>query len=103
MGATTRSSWAGWSMAASPATPGRCCSIAASTTAWPTGSRSPGAVTGNPRPSDLAKHNAAAFQLEDVVDRYHLRTPYPSTLAPFLRDLAVPRGGPVLELGCGTG
>ncbi len=60
-------------------------------------------MTDNARPADLTKHNAAAFQLEDVVARYHFRTPYPSTLAPFLRDLAGPRGGPVLELGCGTG
>lgn len=55
------------------------------------------------RPPQLSRHNAAAFQLEDVVEQYHLRTPYPSSLAPFLRDLAVPPKDSVLELGCGTG
>jgi SAM-dependent methyltransferase len=59
---------------------------------------------GNPaRPPGWSKHNAAAFQLSDVVEQYHLRAPYPSTLAPFLLKLAVPRGGLVLELGCGNG
>jgi SAM-dependent methyltransferase len=55
------------------------------------------------RPAHLSAHNAAAFQLRDVVDAYHLRTPYPSTLTPFLLSLARPPGGAVLELGCGTG
>jgi SAM-dependent methyltransferase len=55
------------------------------------------------RPPSWSDHNAAAFQLEDVVEQYHLRAPYPSTLAPFLLKLATPQGGPVLELGCGPG
>jgi SAM-dependent methyltransferase len=55
------------------------------------------------RPPQLTRHNAEAFQLRSVVDAYHLRTPYPPALTPFLLDLATPRGGPVLELGCGTG
>jgi SAM-dependent methyltransferase len=55
------------------------------------------------RPPSWSEHNAAAFQLDDVVEQYHLRAPYPSTLSPFLRDLALPPSGAVLELGCGTG
>ncbi|MEX2227158.1 MAG: class I SAM-dependent methyltransferase [Dehalococcoidia bacterium] len=55
------------------------------------------------RPAHLNDYNAAAFQLRDVVDAYHLRTPYPESLPPFLLSLAVPAGGRVLELGCGTG
>jgi SAM-dependent methyltransferase len=37
------------------------------------------------------------------VEGYHLRTPYPSALAAFLQGLMTPRGGNVIELGCGTG
>lgn len=55
------------------------------------------------RPPSWSEQNAAAFQLDDVVEHYYLRAPYPSTLSPFLRDLAVPSTGAVLELGCGTG
>ena len=55
------------------------------------------------RPPSWSEYNAAAFELDDVVAQYHLRPPYPSTLAPFLRGLAMPRNGAVLELGCGTG
>ena len=55
------------------------------------------------RPPSWSEQNAAAFQLDDVVEQYQLRAPYPSTLSPFLRDLALPAGGAVLELGCGTG
>jgi SAM-dependent methyltransferase len=55
------------------------------------------------RPPGWNEHNAAAFQLDDVVEHYHLRAPYPSTLIPFLQGLAVRPGGAVLELGCGTG
>jgi SAM-dependent methyltransferase len=54
------------------------------------------------RPAHLTQHNAAAFQLASVVDAYHLRTPYPPELAPFLLGL-MPTRGAVLELGCGTG
>ena len=57
----------------------------------------------NERPPSWSVHNAAAFQLDDVVEHYHLRSPYPSSLFPFLLELAVTKGGPVLELGCGTG
>jgi SAM-dependent methyltransferase len=55
------------------------------------------------RPPSWSEQNAAAFQLDDVVELYCLRAPYPSTLSPFLRALASPPGGAVLELGCGTG
>lgn len=55
------------------------------------------------RPAHLTPHNAAAFQIEGVVDRYHLRTPYTPELAPFLLGLMRPARGRVLELGCGTG
>jgi SAM-dependent methyltransferase len=60
-------------------------------------------MTPHARPPAWNEHNASAFQLADVVDNYHLRPPYPSTLAPFLLDLVPPRSGAVLELGCGTG
>jgi SAM-dependent methyltransferase len=60
-------------------------------------------TTSNDRPPSWSVHNAAAFQLDDVVENYHLRSPYPSTLAPFLLALAVTPGAAVLELGCGTG
>lgn len=56
-----------------------------------------------PRPAHLTAHNAAAFQIQGVVDRYHLRTPYTRELAPFLLGLMRPAHGRVLELGCGTG
>ena len=54
------------------------------------------------RPAHLTAHNAASFQLASVVDAYHLRTPYPPELAPFLVGL-MPARTVVLELGCGTG
>lgn len=56
-----------------------------------------------PRPAQLTAESAAAFQLGGVVENYHLRTPYPPELAPFLLDLMAQRDGSVLELGCGTG
>lgn len=55
------------------------------------------------RPAQLTRTNAEAFQLPSVVAAYHLRTPYPAATFPFLLQLAQPLGGPVLELGCGTG
>lgn len=60
-------------------------------------------MRGPRRPAHWSEHNASAFQLAGVVENYHLRAPYPSSLAPFLSSLAAPRGGRVLELGCGTG
>ncbi len=53
------------------------------------------------RPAQLTAENAAAFQVPSVVDGYHLRPPYPPEVAGFLVDLSA--GGPVLDLGCGTG
>jgi SAM-dependent methyltransferase len=55
------------------------------------------------RPPSWSQHNAAAFQLDDVVEHYHLRSPYPSSLARFLLGLAAPEHVRVLELGCGPG
>ena len=55
------------------------------------------------RPPSWSEENAAAFELDDVVEHYSLRAPYPPTLSGFLLDLAVPATGAVLELGCGTG
>jgi SAM-dependent methyltransferase len=60
-------------------------------------------MTSRDRPPSWNEHNASAFQLADVVNNYHLRPPYPPSMFRFLLDLATPRGGPVLELGCGTG
>jgi SAM-dependent methyltransferase len=57
----------------------------------------------NKRPANWSEENAAAFQLADVVAHYHLRAPYPLTLAPFLLTLGRPARGAVLDLGCGTG
>ena len=56
-----------------------------------------------PRPRSWSPQNAAAFTLPGVVERYHLRAPYPSNLVPFLLGLVAPGGGALLELGCGTG
>ncbi|TAK71000.1 MAG: class I SAM-dependent methyltransferase [Dehalococcoidia bacterium] len=56
-----------------------------------------------PKPSHLRPENAAAFQLAGVVAGYHLRTPYPAALTDVLQGLMKPRGGRVIELGCGTG
>ena len=56
-----------------------------------------------PRPPAWSPQNASAFTLPGVVERYHLRAPYPSNLTPFLRGLAVPEADALLELGCGTG
>lgn len=55
------------------------------------------------KPPQLTAFNAAAFQLQSVVDAYHLRTPYPPELTDMLLDLDSGDRGPVLELGCGTG
>jgi SAM-dependent methyltransferase len=60
-------------------------------------------MTDRPRPAHLTAHNADTFQLEGVVEAYHLRPPYPPELAAFLVGLMAPKGGAVLELGCGTG
>jgi SAM-dependent methyltransferase len=54
------------------------------------------------RPAHLTPENAATFQLAGVVEHYHLRTPYPPELAGALLGRRA-GGGPVLELGCGTG
>jgi SAM-dependent methyltransferase len=56
-----------------------------------------------PRPPAWSPYNAAAFELSDVVEHYHLRAPYPSNLVPFLRGLAASESDALLELGCGTG
>jgi len=60
-------------------------------------------MTPRRRPSHLTPENAATFQIPGVVEAYHLRTPYPPELAPFLRGLMTSPAGTVLELGCGTG
>ena len=60
-------------------------------------------MTDTSRPTHLTPDNAAAFQLAGVVDAYHLRTPYPIELGPFLRSLMSPTVGAIVELGCGTG
>ena len=55
------------------------------------------------RPPHLTAHNAATFQLQGVVDAYHLRAPHSPALAPMLAGLMAPAGAAILELGCGTG
>lgn len=60
-------------------------------------------MTEHRRPAQLTAENAAAFTLRDVVEHYHLRTPYPPSLGLRLRSLIVEPNAKILELGCGTG
>ena len=53
------------------------------------------------RPAHLTTEVAEGFQDEQVVAVYHHRPPYPAEAIDLLLELA--DGGPVLDLGCGTG
>jgi len=48
-------------------------------------------------------HNAARFQDQSVVDRYHLRPTYPPETFTILNALIVDEPRVVLDVGCGTG
>lgn len=56
-----------------------------------------------PRPAHLTAENAARFQDQSVVDRYHLRLPYPPTVFDVLIDLIADEPRVVLDAGTGTG
>ncbi len=49
------------------------------------------------------EHNAARFQDQSVVDRYHLRPAYPPEIFTILDELIVDEPRTVLDIGCGTG
>lgn len=55
------------------------------------------------RPAHLTAENAARFQDHSVVDRYHLRLPYPPTIFDILVELIVDEPRAVLDAGTGTG
>ncbi len=54
-----------------------------------------------PKPAGWGDRYAAVFGDRDVVDRYHLRPPYPAETFEVLSGLA--RGRAVLDVGCGPG
>lgn len=55
------------------------------------------------RPAHLTAENAAHFQDQSVVDRYHLRLPYPPTIVDVLVELIADEPRVVLDAGTGTG
>jgi SAM-dependent methyltransferase len=57
----------------------------------------------DPKPAHWAAERAAAFQDQSVVDRYHLRPPYPQAVIDTLAELASVPPGAVLDVGTGTG
>jgi SAM-dependent methyltransferase len=57
----------------------------------------------NDKPARWAAERATAFQDQSVVDRYHLRPPYPSAVIETLAELAAVPPRTVLDVGTGTG
>jgi trans-aconitate methyltransferase len=55
------------------------------------------------RPEAWGAQHAARFQEQSVVDRYHLRPPYPPEVFTLLNDLLVDEPRVVLDAGCGLG
>ena len=55
------------------------------------------------KPAHWAAERAAAFQDQSVVDRYHLRPPYPQEVVETLAELADVHPRVVLDVGTGTG
>jgi SAM-dependent methyltransferase len=55
------------------------------------------------KPARWASERAAAFQDQSVVDRYHLRPPYPQALIDTLVELAADPPRAALDVGTGTG
>ena len=56
-----------------------------------------------PRPAYLGEPYASRFQDQSVVDRYHLRPPYPPETIKMLSELIQDEPRTVLDVGCGTG
>jgi SAM-dependent methyltransferase len=55
------------------------------------------------KPGRWAAARAAAFQDQSVVDRYHLRPPYPQAVIDMLLELAADTPRAVIDVGTGTG
>ena len=55
------------------------------------------------KPARWSSERAIAFQDQRVVDRYHLRPPYPRAVIETLIDLVVDTPRSVLDVGAGTG
>jgi trans-aconitate methyltransferase len=55
------------------------------------------------KPARWAASRAAAFEDQSVVDRYHLRPPYPQGVIDMLAELAAAAPRTVLDVGTGTG
>ena len=60
-------------------------------------------LSSNAKPAVWASPRAAAFEDQSVVDRYHLRPPYPAALIETLVQLAGVPPRAVLDVGTGTG
>jgi SAM-dependent methyltransferase len=58
---------------------------------------------GTAKPGRWTPERATAFQEQSVVDRYHLRPPYPQEVIEILAELAVDSPRTVLDVGTGTG
>ena len=56
-----------------------------------------------PKPSHWNTDNAAVFQEGSVVERYHLRPPYPAEAFEVLVSLVPTEPSTVLDIGCGLG
>jgi trans-aconitate methyltransferase len=56
-----------------------------------------------PKPKYLTLKNAARFKEQDVVDRYHLRLPYPPEVFTILADLITDEPRNLLDVGTGLG
>ena len=57
----------------------------------------------NAKPGHLTRENAARFQEQGVVSRYHLRSPYPPETFHILLSLISDQPRTVLDVGTGTG
>jgi SAM-dependent methyltransferase len=55
------------------------------------------------KPAPWSAERAAAFQGQSVVERYHLRPPYPQAVVDTLAELVVDSPRAVLDVGTGTG
>jgi SAM-dependent methyltransferase len=55
------------------------------------------------KPAHWSAERATAFEDPSVVDRYHLRPPYPEAIIDTLAELAVDAPRAVLDVGTGTG
>lgn len=60
-------------------------------------------MTDKNRPAHLTRENAAHFEHQSIVDRYHLRLPYPEKIFEILLSLIRDEPRNVLDIGTGTG